>query len=281
MIKFNVNKSNVNNIPSNVTHLIFEKEFNQHIEIPNSVTHLLIGDYFNQPIVIPNSVTYLSFGYNFNQIVDIPTSVIHLIIGNEFDIIDNNIPNNIIHLTYHIDYPIYRKNVKLHDNLIVNKFIVEKVNHLIINLDFQLMIDSEYIITNEMISKIYKNLVISIIDFFDDSIDDSIDNNIKYNNEIIQNNENFYIKYKNMLPYFFKKFIFLKNPNNITNNDYLYDNDELINYIIYNYYENLCKLRNRLVPIHSELITKVLNPNRLQKIANTYNIELVDLMDYY
>ncbi len=281
MIKFNVNKSNVNNIPSNVTHLIFEKEFNQHIEIPNSVTHLLIGDYFNQPIVIPNSVTYLSFGYNFNQIVDIPTSVIHLIIGNEFDIIDNNIPNNIIHLTYHIDYPIYRKNVKLQDNLIVNKFIVEKVNHLIINLDFQLMIDSEYIITNEMISKIYKNLVISIIDFFDDSIDDSIDNIIKYNNEIIQDNENFYIKYKNMLPYPFKKFIFLKDPNDVTNNDYLYDNDELINYIIYNYYENLCKLRNRLVPIHSELITKVLNPNRLQKIANTYNIELVDLMDYY
>ncbi len=277
MIKFILNNSNKNNIPLNVTHLIFEKEFNQPIVIPNSVTHLIFGCNFNQPIVIPNSVTYLSFGYEFNQIVDIPNSVIHLIIGNEFDIIDNNIPNSVNHLTYHIYYPIYRKNVKLQDNFIVNKFIVEKVNHLIINLDFQSMIDSEYVITNEMISKIYKNLVISIIDFFDDSIDDSINNN----NEIIQNNENFYIKYKNMLPYPFKNFIFLKDPNHVINNDYLYDNDELINYIIYNYYEKLCKLRNRLVPIHSELITKVLDPIRLQNIAKTYNIELVDLMDYY
>ncbi len=321
MIKFIVNKSNVNNIPSNVTHLIFNDyfnqplsvgvipnsvthlvfgcEFNQIVDIPNSVTHLLFGYNFNRPLYIPNSLIYLRFGYEFNQIVDIPNSVKDLTIGNEFDIVNNIIPNNVIHLTYNIlyewhkekDYETYKKRLETQ-----NKFIVEKVNHLIINLDFQLMIDSEYIITNEMISKIYKNLVISIIDFFDDSIDDSIDNIIKYNNEIIQDNENFYIKYKNMILEPYKDFFFVMeierchhNENDyLLKNGYFLENDFLGNcvysihndYIKYDYYEKLCK-KKLLIPIHSELITKVFNPIRLQKIANTYNIELVDLMDYY
>ena len=40
MITFIVNDNNVNNIPSNVTHLYCDCMFNQHIVIPNSVTHL-------------------------------------------------------------------------------------------------------------------------------------------------------------------------------------------------------------------------------------------------
>ncbi len=300
MIKFIVNKSNVNNIPSNVTHLIFNDyfnqplsvgvipnsvthlvfgcEFNQIVDIPNSVTHLLFGYNFNRPLYIPNSVIYLRFGYEFNQIVDIPNSVKDLTIGNEFDIVNNIIPNNVIHLTYNIlyewhkekDYETYKKRLETQ-----NKFIVEKVNHLIIDLDYQLGI-SRYNITDEMISKIYKNLVISLIK--------------------PENYESFYLKYKNMILEPYKDFFFVMeierchhNENDyLLKNGYFLENDFLGNcvysihndYIKYDYYEKLCK-KKLLIPIHSELITKVFNPIRLQKIADTYNIELVDLMDYY
>ncbi len=305
------------NIPNSITHLVFGEKFNQKINIPNSVTHLTIGHKFNIiDNIIPNSVTHLTFGYKFNKIIDIPNSVTHLTfndsfnqkinipnnvthltIGHNFDIVNNIIPNNIIHLTYNIEYDCYEElydsyegqyNLEYKKKLeLRNKFVVEKVNHFIIHLDGQIMLDSEYIITNEMISKLYKNLAISVvvIDMID--IDnDILDKNISYGN--------FYTQYKNMLPYPFKKFLFLMPPIDIKKyikddlyikysleKYIIYNCDEIEKYIIYHYDENLCKLRNRLVPIHSELITKVFNPIRLQKIADTYNIELVDLIDYY
>ncbi|AGD93010.1 putative F-box and FNIP repeat-containing protein [Megavirus lba] len=63
-------KTNTRNIPKEITHLTFKKNFNQNIQdsIPNSVKYLTFGKYYNQPIIdISNSVIYLKFGYYFNQ----------------------------------------------------------------------------------------------------------------------------------------------------------------------------------------------------------------------
>ncbi len=62
MVKFIVTKNNIKNIPLDVTHLIFDNDFNQPLipgAIPNSVRHLEFGELFNQPLIpgaIPNKI---------------------------------------------------------------------------------------------------------------------------------------------------------------------------------------------------------------------------------
>uniref|UniRef100_A0A6C0C8E2 F-box and FNIP repeat-containing protein n=1 Tax=viral metagenome TaxID=1070528 RepID=A0A6C0C8E2_9ZZZZ len=95
-------------IPSYVTHLYFDDEFNQPIKgcIPNSVTEVTFGNIFDQPIdgCIPNSVTKLVFGDRFNRHIKgyIPNSVTELVFGWSFDryiYIDDYIPPSVIKLT--------------------------------------------------------------------------------------------------------------------------------------------------------------------------------------
>ena len=67
--KFN---QNVNNLPLNLTHLIFGFNFNQNVnKLPPNLTHLTFGDNFNQNVdKLPINLTHLTFGNNFNQNVD-------------------------------------------------------------------------------------------------------------------------------------------------------------------------------------------------------------------
>ena len=65
---FYVSNENIDQIPNNATHVVFDDEFDKPLSvgiIPNSVTHLVF-DCFTKPInvgAIPNSVTYLEFNY--------------------------------------------------------------------------------------------------------------------------------------------------------------------------------------------------------------------------
>jgi len=98
-------------IPQTVTHLSFCAIFYDDMsgQIPNSVTHLSIADSFVKPKrgIIPNSVTHLYLEYNemdnyYEFIYDIiPDSVTHLTFNNSFDdSIDRGIPSTVTHLVF-------------------------------------------------------------------------------------------------------------------------------------------------------------------------------------
>src|SRR5579872_6029748 len=101
------NTNIVNHIPASVTHLNFDKCFDENIKdcIPNTITHLTFGCFFNRNIkdCILNTVTHLTFGWAFNQDIKncIPNSVTHLTFGDKFNKnIQNSIPNSVTHLTF-------------------------------------------------------------------------------------------------------------------------------------------------------------------------------------
>lgn len=98
-------------IPSTVTHLSFNNDFNTTIKnIPNTITHLKMPWDYNRSIdgCIPSSIVYLKFGIKFNQSIknNIPSSVKYLKFGVDFNQpIKNNIPSTVTHLTlnYYFD----------------------------------------------------------------------------------------------------------------------------------------------------------------------------------
>jgi len=91
-------------IPSAVTHLTFDVDFNEQLDgcISSSVTHLTFGWEFNQTIknAIPFSVTDLTFGNKFNKsIKHIPPSVVSLSFGQLFDRSFSDIPSSVTELS--------------------------------------------------------------------------------------------------------------------------------------------------------------------------------------
>ena len=95
-----------NDLPPNLTELIFGSEFNIKIQIgvlPEKLTSINFGYSFNQPLelgVFPKSLTHLKFGYEFNQplIVGIlPIGLTYLYFGDDFDkeILPGVIPNTL------------------------------------------------------------------------------------------------------------------------------------------------------------------------------------------
>lgn len=72
---------NLSLLPPSLTHLSFNKNFNQQVfNLPPSLTHLTFGHKFNQSIAtFPPSLTHLQFGNDFSQnINNLPDSLLHL-----------------------------------------------------------------------------------------------------------------------------------------------------------------------------------------------------------
>ncbi len=137
MIEFEVNKENINAIPSNVSHLRFKEYFNGEINpgiipegvthlsfknvssnlsikglIPNSVTHLIFKEYFNESIqfgYLPNNLTHLIFGSCFNNYIEpgvLPESIKYLKFGSNFNkpLKIGSIPKNVTYLEFGISF---------------------------------------------------------------------------------------------------------------------------------------------------------------------------------
>ncbi len=137
MILFEVNKENINAIPSNVTHLRFKEYFNGEINpgiipegvthlsfknvssdfsikgvIPSSVTHLILKEYFNESIQfgdLPNNLTHLIFGSCFNNYIKpgvLPNSLKYLKFGSNFNkpLKIGSIPENVTYLEFGISF---------------------------------------------------------------------------------------------------------------------------------------------------------------------------------
>ena len=72
---------NVDNLPNNITHIIFGCYFNKTVDnLPITLSHLIFGENFNQNVdSLPNSLTHISFNLYFNQPVDnLPNSLIKI-----------------------------------------------------------------------------------------------------------------------------------------------------------------------------------------------------------
>jgi len=72
-------------LPTNLTHLTFGKNFNQKLVLPHNLTHLTFGDNLNQKVDLQLNLIHLTFGYNFNQKVDLPYNLTHLTFGENFN----------------------------------------------------------------------------------------------------------------------------------------------------------------------------------------------------
>jgi hypothetical protein len=130
--------SEVDHLPSTLTHLIFDYEFNQPVNhLPTTLTHLTFGSKFDQPVTnLPSSITHLIFGTNFNQPVDkLPPSIIQLFFGEKFIQNVDNLPPKITELTFgsNFDSPV----TKLPHSIITLTFgcyFNQKVDHLPLEL---------------------------------------------------------------------------------------------------------------------------------------------------
>ena len=81
------NKS-VDNLPNNLTHIIFGYCFDQSVDnLPNKLTHLTFGFRFNKNVDnLPNKLTHLTFGFWFNCTVNnLPQSITHISFGSKFN----------------------------------------------------------------------------------------------------------------------------------------------------------------------------------------------------
>jgi hypothetical protein len=122
-INWDDTNSSMDNIPDDVTHIIFDKrfdfsiddlpygitqitfgrDFDQYIDfLPESVTHITFGKYFNKPIDhLPNSITHINFaGDQFRHRLDkLPSSVTHITFGKYYDESIDKLPSSVTHIT--------------------------------------------------------------------------------------------------------------------------------------------------------------------------------------
>ncbi len=260
----------VGTIPISVTHLKFGYHFNQTLlvgSIPKNVTHLEFGEKFNQPVeasMIPNIVTHLTFGTYFNQILHkgiIPESVQFLNLGPGFHSYDyiEGIPKN----TY-LTCTIYEEHQDLNDDRYLNKeMILKRVNHLIIyGIDSYYSFDINHVIPNELLKRIYDNLTISVLVDFNHELLQNISQN-KVDEDTYLGDSPHYENYKKQIWGPYQDFFHIQSPHGIFPQNY----------------DKIMKKRkqiNLLKIVHQELIEKIFDPIRIQKICEKNGIELFD-----
>lgn len=98
--------SSLDNLPYNLTHLIFEifSYFNRTINnLPKKLTHLQLNGYFNQRLDnLPNELTHLTIYGHFNQrLDDLPKKLTHLIIDTIGEKYLYEFPKSLIHIQLH------------------------------------------------------------------------------------------------------------------------------------------------------------------------------------
>ena len=94
----------INNLPSNLTHLVFGYSFDKEVNnLPSNLTHLVFGYSFNQKVDnLPSNLTHLVFGYSFNkEVYNLPNSIEELRFGIEFNQKLDNLPSSIHKINFH------------------------------------------------------------------------------------------------------------------------------------------------------------------------------------
>jgi len=241
-------------LPEGLTHLTFGQIFNQPLEpycIPESVIQLYFGDNFDQEInenTLPRNIEYLSLG-GFNKIISknvIPESVKHLKMTKYNEILNKEIlPLNIVSLN------LYSYNQELTKDSLPNN-----IKQLIFGINYDKEIN-------------LNDLPDSLIEILFDSDNEkyglngtNISQLLNKNNILVGYFDNKYVRYHNI--------------------DIKYDLNYDLKYRhhVNKFIENIEKNLFGQI-IKQELIEKVLEPNRLSKICDKYNITFQNLIKNY
>ncbi len=103
VVFFNTFNGNVDNLPSSITHIVFGRDFNQPVDkLPKNLKHLQFGKEFNHPVDnLPQTITHLTFGTKFNQLVNnLPQTITNLVFGGDFNYTVENLPFSLIDLRF-------------------------------------------------------------------------------------------------------------------------------------------------------------------------------------
>ncbi len=264
-------------VPDGTVDLTFGWDFDQLLwvgAIPNSVVQLTFGIQFNERLdvgVIPNSVEHLTFegGYYMEPFVvgSIPNSVKSLSIegySKPFGV--GIIPESVIELEFGDDF----------DQPIIFGVGTDSISYL----EFQKYLQSSEI---SFIPKSVKSL--RIYQFNSPIVYDAHPNQITFFCNKISHTKTFFceIAYKESTI----QQTIIPNPVKIMILPHHYENDYVkishlknVYSILFGYSETTCTLFHT-PQFHAELVEKVLHPIRLEKIANRYHIDFIDLINTY
>lgn len=284
-----------NVIPNSVLYLYLLYDYNQKIipnSIPNSVIKLKFGLKFNQQIDInelPNNLKILKFGHSFNQKINInviPNSVKYIEFNNAFnqDLTEGILPQNIetLILKTFNNNPIYFPNsikVLSINHCSINHMINYGLNDLLPTLhELRIMHyrdDNTFLMRSNSRLNInsFNNLNINILcidEAYDDMYRYKIHEKYLVNSNI--NNDIFINKLEHDYNFF---------HNHIRNYELFKINKEYIN--SFYKYINTHFTKEKLIGnvILEELVSKVLNPRRINKLSIDYNMDFMDIIDLY
>lgn len=218
-IWFEIKTNNIikkNDIPKNVTHILFKKQYNQPLErniFPKSITHIIFvkDSLFNQKLlknVLPPKLTHFQLGENYDEEIDkevLPNSILYLRLFKEpkNEIIKEILPEKLLCFSYYKKMPIDKINlpstikhleINNEGGFIKRNYLPDNLTHFYFDNDFNKQIFYEMFPTtliyikfgNSFNKQIYKNslpLTITHLIFgynFDQLIDFSNYINIKY-----------------------------------------------------------------------------------------------------
>ncbi len=235
--------------------------------IPIGTKYIYFSENFNQPLEensIPNGTIFIMFGYSFNQSLRtsankriIPKSTLYLSFGNSFDQIINkgDIPDGVISLNLSFNY-IHNISHEVVPNSVLYLRISKTILSNIINnnniMSRLLTLSSE----NNIPSVEIKNKII-YIKYFTVGCSNSCDK-VSF---CSQNYSNF--EHTDIDESYVNKISFIKNST------------------CKNKFEMfLIEMENKLIGkvIFRELTEKVLNPQRLLRLSDKYNIEFTELL---
>ncbi len=246
-------------VPEEIDYVIDKTNFQE--EIPPGTTHLTFFYGFNQFTkihTIPSSVKTIDFGDNFNEPIQpgiIPLGVTRLFFGYSFNqIIEPGVlPSSLIELHFSVMYnhPFSIGSLPMNIKILA---LSNRYNH-------PLCLDS-----------IPPNLsYLRIGGYFEHSIPDVILSRI-YTKLIVQVYKKNRSNYLDKISFPFLPFIDDHEP---------FDTDEEFIQRILSSDQKRQSLFDRLKGIHQELIAKVFHPDRINRIASTFQIDFIDLMEIY
>jgi hypothetical protein len=109
-LNFDNNKYSIDNLYEGLTHLKIEKTcnniFNENVNnLPSTLTHITFNDEFDKSVDNLPHLLYLKFGDQFNKSVDdLPSSLKYLIFGKDFNQLVDCLPNNLVCLEFYSKY---------------------------------------------------------------------------------------------------------------------------------------------------------------------------------
>lgn len=285
-------------IPTTVTHLKFGNIFNRVLEvgsIPPNVKYLTFGDQYNQPLlpnVIPEGVIHIVFGYHYNKSLStpftIPQSTTHITIGFHFVpcLQRNEIPSHVKNI--HLILP-YKYINETRDPL------PQQITQLSFCNSFNAEIDEGYIpegviyldfgeeFNQTLRPQVIPNSVRYLMfgDEYSQPLKDVLPNHwmvivvsVAYPYISTLNKDKYFVftKHGNRIYPLGQNILDIPAPNSI-------DKDRFCN--VLTEFESHLQNRNGWVgnAIFRELSEYIFHPNRVEKMCNTYNMDLEEWVE--